>query len=155
GGLLFNGDAPSDPGRQDPGKGTWYGLTGGIRLRPLDQRKDPSRGTGLWIDVGGGAGYTGHKVLAALEAGLVWGFAVGRADIGPSIRYLQIFETKNKLDDSDAHLGLVGLEVTFFDRREGPKAPIVHDRDGDGIIDSKDKCPDQPEDRDGFEDADG
>jgi hypothetical protein len=29
------------------------------------------------------------------------------------------------------------------------------DRDGDGIPDSKDRCPDEPEDRDGFEDSDG
>jgi outer membrane protein OmpA-like peptidoglycan-associated protein len=29
------------------------------------------------------------------------------------------------------------------------------DRDGDGIPDSRDKCPDVPEDRDGFEDDDG
>jgi hypothetical protein len=29
------------------------------------------------------------------------------------------------------------------------------DRDGDGILDDFDKCPDEPEDRDGFEDSDG
>ncbi len=29
------------------------------------------------------------------------------------------------------------------------------DRDGDGIVDRLDKCPDQPEDKDGFEDQDG
>jgi outer membrane protein OmpA-like peptidoglycan-associated protein len=29
------------------------------------------------------------------------------------------------------------------------------DRDGDGIADNVDKCPDEPEDKDGFEDADG
>ncbi len=29
------------------------------------------------------------------------------------------------------------------------------DRDGDGITDDVDKCPDQPEDKDGFQDADG
>ncbi|HVR62467.1 MAG TPA: OmpA family protein [Polyangia bacterium] len=29
------------------------------------------------------------------------------------------------------------------------------DRDGDGITDDRDKCPDQPEDKDGFEDEDG
>jgi OOP family OmpA-OmpF porin len=29
------------------------------------------------------------------------------------------------------------------------------DRDGDGILDDVDKCPDDPEDRDGFEDSDG
>ncbi|CAN5838874.1 hypothetical protein BH11MYX3_BH11MYX3_27820 [soil metagenome] len=29
------------------------------------------------------------------------------------------------------------------------------DRDEDGIVDNLDKCPDDPEDRDGFQDADG
>jgi len=29
------------------------------------------------------------------------------------------------------------------------------DRDGDGIMDDRDKCPDDPEDRDGFQDSDG
>jgi len=36
---------------------------------------------------------------------------------------------------------------------------VVHeqsgDRDGDGIVDAIDKCPDEPEDFDGFEDDDG
>ncbi|MBN2359161.1 MAG: OmpA family protein [Deltaproteobacteria bacterium] len=34
-------------------------------------------------------------------------------------------------------------------------APRRHDRDGDGIEDGDDRCPDEPEDRDGFEDGDG
>jgi OOP family OmpA-OmpF porin len=33
--------------------------------------------------------------------------------------------------------------------------PRVHDRDGDGIPDDVDQCPDLPEDFDGFQDADG
>ena len=33
--------------------------------------------------------------------------------------------------------------------------PAVEDRDGDGIYDDKDACPDEPEDKDGFEDSDG
>ena len=33
--------------------------------------------------------------------------------------------------------------------------PKPGDRDGDGIPDDKDKCPDQPEDKDGFQDEDG
>ena len=32
---------------------------------------------------------------------------------------------------------------------------VVHDRDGDGIEDHEDECPDVAEDRDGFEDGDG
>ena len=40
---------------------------------------------------------------------------------------------------------------------EEPAAPArgVGDRDDDGIIDSLDECPDVPEDKDGFQDADG
>lgn len=34
-------------------------------------------------------------------------------------------------------------------------APRKLDRDGDGLIDTEDACPDDPEDKDGFEDADG
>jgi outer membrane protein OmpA-like peptidoglycan-associated protein len=34
-------------------------------------------------------------------------------------------------------------------------APDFADADGDGIPDYRDKCPDQPEDKDGFEDSDG
>ena len=33
--------------------------------------------------------------------------------------------------------------------------PSIGDRDGDGIKDDVDKCPDEPEDYDGFQDADG
>ncbi len=33
--------------------------------------------------------------------------------------------------------------------------PTAKDRDGDGILDKDDRCPDEPEDRDGFEDDDG
>jgi hypothetical protein len=34
-------------------------------------------------------------------------------------------------------------------------APRVHDRDGDGVPDDMDECPDLPEDRDGLQDQDG
>ena len=33
--------------------------------------------------------------------------------------------------------------------------PKVGDRDGDGLLDDADKCPDEPEDKDNFEDEDG
>ncbi len=36
-----------------------------------------------------------------------------------------------------------------------PVPAPIGDRDGDGIPDDVDKCPDEPEDKDGFEDADG
>ncbi|HEY1815747.1 MAG TPA: OmpA family protein [Kofleriaceae bacterium] len=43
-----------------------------------------------------------------------------------------------------------------FGRKEAPKAPEgPKDSDGDGIPDDVDKCPNEPEDKDGFQDADG
>ena len=43
-----------------------------------------------------------------------------------------------------------------FGRKEAPKAPTgPKDSDGDGIPDDVDKCPNEPEDKDGFQDADG
>jgi outer membrane protein OmpA-like peptidoglycan-associated protein len=63
---------------------------------------------------------------------------------------------------------LLGFEIVMRDRmrdRTMPQpvpAPVVVaakpkvlDRDGDGIPDDLDKCPDDPEDKDGFEDEDG
>jgi len=38
---------------------------------------------------------------------------------------------------------------------EPPPAPVEKDSDGDGLLDSADKCPNEPEDRDSFEDEDG
>jgi outer membrane protein OmpA-like peptidoglycan-associated protein len=52
------------------------------------------------------------------------------------------FDDKAGNPDIRAYLGIV------FE-------PSVGDRDGDGIKDDVDKCPDDPEDRDGFEDRDG
>jgi outer membrane protein OmpA-like peptidoglycan-associated protein len=36
-----------------------------------------------------------------------------------------------------------------------PGEPPVYDRDADGLVDDDDRCPDTPEDADGFEDGDG
>lgn len=35
------------------------------------------------------------------------------------------------------------------------KKAAAGDRDGDGVADANDTCPDQPEDRDGVDDVDG
>lgn len=43
----------------------------------------------------------------------------------------------------------------FGDADGSPDDPSGSDRNGDGIPDALDKCPDNPEDKDGFEVADG
>jgi outer membrane protein OmpA-like peptidoglycan-associated protein/opacity protein-like surface antigen len=62
--------------------------------------------------------------------------------------------TKNGVSPDYELMG--GLAFTFGHRGTAMAEPEpVLDRDHDGIPDSVDKCPDQPEDKDGFEDADG
>jgi OOP family OmpA-OmpF porin len=64
---------------------------------------------------------------------------------------------ENHKVDVEGEVGL-GLEFDFGKRHR----TVVHaikvtplDRDGDGIPDASDQCPDRPEDFDGFEDTDG
>lgn len=45
--------------------------------------------------------------------------------------------------------------VVIDEAPEPPPPPAPGDRDGDGILDDVDRCPDDPEDFDGFEDEDG
>jgi outer membrane protein OmpA-like peptidoglycan-associated protein len=73
---------------------------------------------------------------------------------------------KGHVDANNAMLeAQLGFTIFFGDRAEPivPIAPVkpvakptaLSDRDGDGIYDHKDQCPDNPEDFDGFQDADG
>jgi outer membrane protein OmpA-like peptidoglycan-associated protein len=54
-----------------------------------------------------------------------------------------------------------GIELLFGRKKlgmtseENTGVSAIADKDGDGIPDAQDKCPDRPEDNDGFEDSDG
>jgi len=76
--------------------------------------------------------------------------------------------TETELDQGDYFRAREHLEVADHNAREAlrlareqcapkpPKAkPVIGDKDGDGIKDDVDKCPNDPEDKDGFEDEDG
>ncbi len=157
--VLSDGAPPADPGRVDPGLGTaWLGALV-LRLRPPAAAADPRRGTGPWLEVGAGGGVTGELRRASWEAGAGWSFQVGSVSLGPAVRYLQIVEREDQLDARDARIALATVELTLLDARPAPPKPEAprppSDRDGDGIVDEEDRCPDEPEDRDGFEDEDG
>ncbi|HJK94643.1 MAG TPA: OmpA family protein [Polyangiaceae bacterium LLY-WYZ-15_(1-7)] len=163
GGFLFDGPAPADDGYADPGVASLAALTFSLRLRPLTRTEDPRRGTGLWLEAGGGASLTGSDVRAILDVGVGWGFEVGAVDIGPALRYLHVIQPNDQLEPRDASLLTLGLELTFLDARRAPpeeEEPEERelpppDADRDGYVDPEDGCPQQPEDFDGFEDEDG
>lgn len=168
GGWLTDGPAPADVTLRDPGVGGLGTLDLVLRLRPFARADDPRRGTGLFVELGGGGAITGGLARGTAEVGVGWGFELGPIDLAPVARYVRVFQpSRNQLDDRDAQLLLVGLEVTLLDRRRSsdraieeesrtPERPDPsNDRDGDGLANDVDACPDEPEDIDGFEDTDG
>ena len=164
-GFLSNGPASADRAIRDPGMGGLMVLSAIGRFRPLAGRERDSRTVGPWIEIGAGPGLTGTLVRAVAEGAVGWNFRWGGWIFGPSARYLHVVQPSNSLDSADAQVALLAVEIVMHDSHRpalivAPVAvavapPKVLDRDGDGIPDDSDQCPDQPEDKDGFEDEDG
>ncbi len=163
-GILTEGDALNVPTLKDPGVGTFYTGSGVFRIRPTSRGDLARRATGLWIDLGGGGGLTGSFGRAMVEGGLGYHFAVGSTALGPAVRYMHMFQPNAGLGGADADVIMAGLSWVLGDkpRVEEPPPPPPEpeeeppaDRDGDGVVDPEDQCPDDPEDADGYEDADG
>jgi outer membrane protein OmpA-like peptidoglycan-associated protein len=134
--------------------GLAYGLGGGVRV----QRPHAAGQFFPWVD--GDALYvrTGALNRFGFTVALGVSFPIGaerRVWIGPFLRYFQIVDPSHDgFDVSDAKIATVGLSGEYGpSRRLAPPPPVDHD--GDGIPDDKDKCPDKPEDIDGFHDHDG
>ncbi|HJL14547.1 MAG TPA: OmpA family protein [Sandaracinaceae bacterium LLY-WYZ-13_1] len=159
-GFLADGPAPADPTLADPGVGDLYGASLSVRFRPLaPAMPGVERGTGLFVELGGGGVLTGGIVRPSAEAALGWGFAIEGIDLAPVVRWMTVFEVDGQLEDRPAHILAIGLEVSLFDARPSAEIPAEPappgDRDGDGYTDDVDGCTDEPEDFDGYRDEDG
>jgi OOP family OmpA-OmpF porin len=171
GGVLAEGQRP-DAALVDKSTGGLASLTLGVRVRPF--AGGARLGDGFWVEAAGGGAQTGEDTRATAELGMGWGFAAGSVVVGPSVRYLQVFQPDDQLAPHDARLVLFGVELALFDREEraaerlvatrvappkrvaAPAAePVVADSDGDRILDVEDACPNQPEVENGVDDKDG
>ena len=153
--LLSDGPAPTDVTLANRGVGGLATVGPSLRVRPLAVLGD---GSGPFLEGSAGAALTGNLARVSVEAGVGWLFGAGFVAIGPTVRYLQILQQQGGLRESDARIVMIGLEGTLFEA-PAPVEPsrVVEDPDfdGDGILNADDACPRVPEDRDGFEDADG
>ncbi len=126
------------------GYGTYYAPAIGFRLHPLAPLGLP----GLWMGVVGAVVWTGNVVRPGLEIGIGYEFDVAWwMQLGPFVRYQHAFQTEPF--GSDGGFISAGLSFAFGGNE------VAGDRDGDGILDSGDRCPDQAEDVDGYQDEDG
>ncbi len=96
------------------------------------------------------------KALARGEAHLT--FALGELDQGNWVRAKQHIDEAEKAAKKAVQLSKGCVKKVHIKKAEPP--PVIvkieeKDTDGDGILDKDDKCPKDPEDKDGFEDDDG
>lgn len=154
---LSEGDPPRDPNFVPEGDGAAAGLVFGPRLRPFAAAHDGTRlsPAGFWLSAGVGVAATNQLFRPLVNAQLGYDFldVRGRAGLGPMLGIYHVFQPDGELRPADASLLLLGLHavIDFGGGVVGPRK----DRDGDGIFDDLDSCPDDPEDRDGFQDEDG
>jgi outer membrane protein OmpA-like peptidoglycan-associated protein len=153
---LGQGDPPTDP-RVEPETGaSAVSAALGLRIIPFAGNHNGSlfSPAGLWAKGAGGLAFTNGLTRPMVDAQL--GFDLlnksGRMGLGPMASWVHVFQSDDEFRPSDANVVLFGIHGMYD---FGTDATSVGDRDGDGIKDNVDKCPDTPEDKDGFQDSDG
>jgi len=151
---LAHTNPPMDPSIADHSDGAALFAMAGARLRPLFDVAGP------WVDANVGYVRTGTLARVGFDAhvGYDWRVGDGRWDLGPYAGYFQVLQPGNTLRPQDAHVLSIGIHVALGAARTPvpvatPLPPVVFpefqpqlpsDRDGDGIIDAQDACPDVP-----------
>ena len=157
--------SPGDDASRPPGvAGSDAGVAGfstvGTRLRPLATLAGQTPTStfdadGLWVAGGVGAGLTGDLVRPAMRAALGFDAMTDDFAAGPFVGYVHMVEPDGgSLRPDDARIAIFGLHGSLLPAsRVGEVSE--EDPDRDGIVGARDRCPLDPEDRDGFEDGDG
>jgi outer membrane protein OmpA-like peptidoglycan-associated protein len=142
-GVLRDGPAP-DGNREDPSLGGLGSV--GLAMR--------ARVKSIWLEGVVGAGVTGDDLAPVFEVGVGWQLAVGRLDIGPSVRYVHVVAAQGMNTLGDAGIALVGVDVAFGRRRQHreraaielppppppPPPPVTIEADHEAIVDRDTSC---------------
>ncbi|MBT8495297.1 MAG: outer membrane beta-barrel protein, partial [Deltaproteobacteria bacterium] len=117
----------------------------------------------LVVGAGGETVFTGSDFIDSpdTDASFHWG-AGARYLVTPELAVrldYRMVVTAGRFDyrsyNHELHVGASYRFELFGDDEPPPPPPKPTDSDGDGILDDADTCPDQPEDKDGYEDQDG
>lgn len=133
----------------------------GVALEPLDgllisaeveKTRDDSNTRfhlGGEYEVPLGTDLTGAIRLGSREGHLSGGFGLGFRSL--RVDYAYVIEPQAFLDENHR----LSVTLDLGTRRQVMRTEGYQDRDGDGIPDDQDACPDQPEDYDSYQDFDG
>ncbi len=153
---LGQGDPPRDP-RVIAESGAWaISPTLGLHFIPFAANHNASllSPAGLWASAAGGVAFTNGLARPSFDAKLGFDFLnePGRMGLGPMVSFVHVFQPDSEFRPDDANVLLFGVHA-MYDFGKSPT--VIGDRDHDGILDNVDRCPDTPEDKDGFQDTDG
>lgn len=152
---FAEGDAPPTNVEPESGASAISPMLG-VRLTPFagQGRERLLNPTAMWAKIAGGASFTNGLVRPLVDAQVGYDlFNVGQhGGVGPMLAFVHVFQPDDEFRPDDANLLMFGVHAVY-DFNEGPK--VRGDRDKDGIFDDVDRCPDTPEDKDGFQDTDG
>jgi outer membrane protein OmpA-like peptidoglycan-associated protein len=154
--ALGDGDPPSDAARfVDADGASAFAAVLGLHVVPLAASHNGKlfSPAGLWTSVAGGATFTNDLTRPTLDAKLGYDLlsTSGKVGAGPMLSFVHVWQPDSEFRPADANVLLFGVHAMYdFDT---PKTR--GDRDKDGIFDDIDRCPDTPEDKDGFQDTDG
>jgi len=155
--FLGAGDLPKDKSLAPLDAAMGFGAELGVHFRPFARKTygkmvSPA---GLWFGGAGGFNWTGGARKNMVDASLGFDllFKQAKVGVGPMLGWEHIFQPNNQLRPEDANILFAGVHG-MLDIGITP-AQVDGDQDEDGIRDSLDKCPTDPEDKDDFEDADG
>ncbi len=129
--------------------GTYFAPSLGVRFHPLPELEVMD----LYLAGRGALVLTGEVTRFGIEADLGAEFPIGELfRVGPFVRYVHVFQPDaNELGPANGQYIAAGLTGTIaFGENNDPT-----DDDGDGIFSDVDRCPDEAEDMDAFQDDDG
>ncbi len=160
--TLSDGEPPSDSRLANPDGAFGISAALAVHVRPGATRQpgSPKWHSGLW----GGSSFGVMRSAGLLrpmgEVNVGFDFKLGDGSLsaGPSVGFLHVFQPNDSLRPDDANVLSVGLHALLDTATPvvAPPTPLPStDRDGDGLFDGVDTCPDAPEDADGFQDSDG
>ena len=141
-GLTFVG-LSAKSGFASSDAGTAWAPSLGLRLQ------SPRDGAKPWID--GDLHYVRTDELNRFGFSGAAGFSFPMSEsfsLGPFVRYFQIFaHDRTGYDTRDAKILIVGVSFETFPARKAAPVAVAaapSDRDGDGVMDDVDACPDVP-----------
>lgn len=133
---------PADTAAGLRADGQQFSVTGGLRFEPM--AGEVGR---FFVDANVGLGVTESRNRVALDAGLGFEFAFGRAlGLGPVARYGHLFAAGQDAPH-DAQYWSAGLALSLRVPPPVPPTPIgpqPSDTDRDGVLDTADQCPNEP-----------